>query len=292
MQGHLVMPNPHRHEFNQAAFHKYSRLSVKERMDQVRPELTDVEMAYLSATCINWCGMDLAKCAFFDCMRWWSLAGYHPDGITHCAYSYKLECGQTGLARAIFADVCSLKNVSYTFKNPIHKISRGNGTVKVHTLSHENYRGRQLICTIPWAVLDTITFEPALPASKQALIENLNMGNSMKVYAEVAGQEWDAWSYLAAPGNPQRSLGFAATAGLTPNGNSRMVLFGLRDDKNRELFPEQEPEETMDALQRINPDLAVKRLVRTTTHALSSLSILSPCTLSMSLSLLTTLLSF
>ena len=256
------MPNPHRHTFNDEAFHRFSRLSVKERMNQVRPDLSDVEMAYLAATCINWCGMDLAKVSFFDCMRWWSLAGYHPDGITHCAYSYKLECGQTGLARAIFEDICSFANVAYTFKDPISKVSRANGVVKVHTLSHEYYSAKQLICTIPWAVLDTISFEPPLPTSKQTCIDNVNMGNSMKIYAEVAGQEWDAWSYLAPPGNPQRSLGFAASVGATPNGNSRMVLFGLRDEVNREVFPEEDPEETMAALKRINSELDVQRLVR------------------------------
>lgn len=231
-------------------------------MDQVRSELTDVEMAYLSSTCINWCGMDLAKASFFDCMRWWSLAGYHPDGITHCAYSYKLECGQTGLALAIFADVCSFAKVAYTFRNPISKISRGTGGVKVHTVSHETYSAKQLICTIPWAVLDTISHEPVLPASMQTCIENVNMGNSMKVYAEVAGQEWDAWSYLAPPGNPHRSLGFVASQGATGKGNCRLVLFGLRDEVNLELFPEEDPEETMAALKRTNSELDVQKLVR------------------------------
>ena len=256
------MPNPHRHNFNKEAYHRLSQLSVKERLDQIRSELTDIEMAYCAATCINWCGMDLSVASFFDCMRWWSLAGYHPDGITHCAYSYKLQCGQTGLARAIFEDVCSFASVAYTFKNPISKISRTDGTVKVHTLSNESYSGKQLICTIPWAVLDTITFEPALPARWQQCIENLNMGHSTKVYAEVAGQEWDAWSYLTPPGNPQRSLAFAATSGLTPNGNTRMVLFGLRDEVHKELFPQEDPEQTVAALKRINPELDLKRMVR------------------------------
>jgi hypothetical protein len=261
-QGHLVMPTPHRHEFNQAAFYKYSQVSVQERMDEVKSQLTDVENAYLAATCICWCGMDLSKCSFFDCMRWWSLAGYHPDGIDHCAYSYKLECGQTGLARAIFADVCSFAHVAYTFNTPINKISRSDGTVKVHTLNNHTYSGKQLICTIPWAVLDTISFEPALPASMQDCIANVNMGNSMKVYAEVEGQDWDAWSFLAVPGDPQRNFGFAASAGVTPNGNSRMVLFANRDEKHKEVFTEQDPEETIASLKRMNPDLAVKRLVR------------------------------
>ena len=256
------MPNPHRHAFNEEAFYKYSRLSVKERMDQVRPQLTDIEMAYLAATCINWCGMDLSIMSFFDCMRWWSLAGYHPDGITHCAYSYKLECGQTGLARAIFEDVSSFANFAYAFKTPINSISRTNGTAKVHTVAGESYTGKQLICTIPWNVLDTIAFTPALPPRMQDCISNVNMGHSVKVYAEVQGQEWDAWSYLAAPGNPQRSLGFAASSGVTPSGNTRMVLFGIRDEATREFFPDEDPEETMDAIKRANADLDVKRLVR------------------------------
>jgi hypothetical protein len=258
------MPNPHRHMFNEEAFRKFSRLSVKERMNQVRSQLTDVEMAYLAATCINWCGMDLAKASFFDCMRWWSLAGYHPDGITHCAYSYKLECGQTGLARAIFEDASSFANLAYAFNSPISKISRAGGVITVHGANRPSYSAKQLICTIPWNVLDTISFEPALPGKWQDCINNVNMGHSVKIYAEVEGQEWDAWSYLAPPGNPQRSLGFAASSGVTPSGNSRMVLFGLRDEVNREFFPDEDPEESLTALRRVNPELDVKRLVRAT----------------------------
>lgn len=263
------MPTPHRHDFNKEAFHKYSRLSVKDRMNQVKSQLTDVEMAYLSATCINWCGMDLSLASFFDCMRWWSLAGYDPDGITHCAYSYKLKCGQTGLARAIFEDICAFDNFSYVFEAPISKISRANGTVKVHSSSPDSgdwcYTAKQLICTIPWNVLDTIDFEPSLPLSMQTCIGNVNHGHSVKVYAEVQGQEWDAWSYLAPPGNLERSLGFAATAGCTPRGNTRMVLFGLQDEMGREFYPDEEPELILDALQRIQPAVDVKRLVSAST---------------------------
>lgn len=263
------MPNPHREDFNKEAFRRLSAISTRERIDQVRHEFSDVELAYCEATCINWCGMDLSKASFFDMMRWYTLAGYHPDGMTHCGYSYKLECGQTGLTRALFDDICSFSNVSYTFRNPVGKISRTSNTVNVHTTSGETYTGRRLICTIPWGVLETIRFEPALPAPWQEVLEKAgpNTGNSMKVYAEVEGTDWDAWSYLTPPGNAQRSLAFAATSGVTPAGNSRMVLFGLRDGVHNELFPQENPEQTVDALMRINPELKLKRMVGTPPNA-------------------------
>jgi hypothetical protein len=262
-QGHLVMPNPHRHDSNKEAYDRLSVLSVKERLRQISNKLSEIELAYCAATCINWCGMDLSKASFFDCMRWWSLAGYHPDGITHCAYSYKLECGQTGLARPIFDDICSYPNVSYTFNTPVCKIGCRNGVVDIETVGGRVYRGKQLICTIPWAVLDTITFEPGLPRRWQECIENLNMGHSMKVYAEVEGTDWDAWSYLTVPGNPKRSLAFAATSGVTTTGDTRMVLFSLRDEIHEELNPLEDPEATIASLRDIKPELRCKRLVST-----------------------------
>lgn len=262
-QGHIAMPNPHRHDFNKKAFRRFSALSTRERINQVRHHFDEVELAYCEAVCINWCAMDLSKASFFDMMRWYALAGYHPDGITHCGYSYKLECGQTGLTRALFAEVCSFPNVAYTFKNPVGKISRTSNSVQVHTVSGKTYHSRRLICTIPWGVLETIQFEPALPSKWQEVIQKVgpNTGNSLKVYAEVEGSDWDSWSYLTPPGNPQRSWAFAASAGVTPAGNTRMVLFGLRDELHQEIFPQENPEQAVDALTRINPKVKLKRMV-------------------------------
>jgi hypothetical protein len=104
------MPAPHRETFNIDAYRELSSLSVQDRLNQVKADLTDVEFAYLGATLVNWRGMDLAKMSFFDSMRWWAFAGHAPDGIDICTFSYRLPCGQTGFARALFEDISSYSN--------------------------------------------------------------------------------------------------------------------------------------------------------------------------------------
>lgn len=259
------MPTPHRDTLNLDAFIELSALSMRDRLNALKSSssLTDLELAYAEGTLINWCGMDLAKMSFFDAMRWWALAGYVADGIDNCSFTYKLACGQTGLARAIFDELCSYPNFAYAFQTPVTTISRhANSNVSV-TTHGKRYTAKHLICTIPWTVLNNVTFDPPLPASKRECFKNVSNGQSCKIYAEVDGSEWDAWSFLSPSSDLSGGIQWMASAGCTPAGNARMVVFSLRDHKNRELWPDQDPETTMAAFKKVNPNMDVKRLVST-----------------------------
>lgn len=260
--GRIVMPTPMRDTLNLKAFQELSALSVRDRLNQLATQLKDVELAYVEATVINWCGMDLAKMSFWDCLRWWSLGGHIPDGIDNLTFSYKLACGQTGLARAIFEDAVSAPNFAYSFHNPITKISRDRSTVTATTLRNESYTAKYLISTIPWSVLGSITWSPPVPDDKGACFNNVSMGNSTKIYAEVAGSEWDGWRYLSPCSELTDGIQFMVSAGNTPSGNARLVCFSLRDGKTVELCPDQDPERAVAAFKKVNPQLDIKRLVR------------------------------
>lgn len=255
------MPTPHRDTSNMDAFRELSALSVRERLDQLQSTLTEAELAFVEGNLINWCGMDLAKMSFFDCMRWWANAGYKADGIENCSFTYKLACGQTGLARAMFEDVTSYPNFGYAFQSPVTRILwSGASKVSVTTAQGDRYTARHLISTIPWNVLDSISFEPPLPEGKRACFKNVSMGNSTKVYAEVNGSDWDAWGFLSPSSELTNGIQWMGSIGCTPAGNARMVIFSLRDHKNRELFPDEDPEATMAALKKVNPQMVIKRL--------------------------------
>lgn len=259
--GRIVMPTPHRDTLNLKAFRELSALSVQDRLNQVKPQLTDVELAFVEGTVINWCGMDLAQMSFFDCMRWWSLAGHTSDGVDTCTFSYKLECGQTGFARAIFDDVTSIANFAYTFRNPITEISRQGSTVTATTTRNESYTAKHLISTIPWSVLGSITWNPPLPDGKYTCFKNLSQGNSTKIYAEITGSEWDAWQFISPSSDLTDCIQYMASAGCTPSGNSRLVCFSLRDGRTPELSPDKDPEGAVAAFKKVNPQLDIKRLV-------------------------------
>lgn len=255
------MPTPHRETANLEAFRELSALSVRDRLNQISGELTAVELAYVEATVINWCGMDLAQMSFFDCMRWWALAGHRPDSVDTVTFTFKLACGQTGFAKAIFSDVASYPNFAYSFKTPVTKISRHGSTVKVTTVQGETYTAKQLVSTIPWALLDTITFEPPLPSDKQRCLEDIPRGNATKVYVEVNGAEWDAWQFISPASDLSGAIQYLANAGCTPSGNARLVFFSLRDGKSKEMSPEKDPEAAMASIRKVNPELDIKRLV-------------------------------
>jgi monoamine oxidase len=259
--GQIVMPTPHNDTFNYEAFTELSALSVQDRLNQVMSQLTEAEHAYLAATVVNWCGMALAECSFFDCMRWWSLAGHKADGIDNCAFRYKLACGQTGLARAVFEDCSRHRNFAYSFQTPITGISQRDGSVSVKTQSGQSHRARQLVSSIPWMVLDSIEFDPPLPDAKFEVIRNASCGNSNKIYAEVKGSDWDAWGLMTPDFERTKGIQYFSSTGCTPSGNGRIVSFSLRDGQNRELFPDEEPEATMEAFRTANPELDITRLV-------------------------------
>ncbi|KIW71913.1 hypothetical protein PV04_00140 [Phialophora macrospora] len=259
--GRIAMPTPHRDTLNLQAFRELSALSVRDRLDQVKADLTAAELAFVEGTVINWCGMDLSQMSFFDCMRWWALAGHVPDGVDTCTFSYKLACGQTGFARAIFGEAASHANFAYTFRTPVASISGQGPTVTVTTAHGDTYTAKHLISTIPWSVLDSITFNPRLPDTKHECFKNLSQGHSTKIYAEVAGSEWDAWQFISPSSDLTDSIQYMASTGCTPAGNARMVVFSLRDGKNKELFPDRDPEATMAAFKKVNPQLDIKRLM-------------------------------
>ena len=262
--GRLAMPTPHRDTLNLEAFRKFSALSVRDRLRQVESTLTKAELAFVEATLINWCGMDLAKISFFDCMRWWALAGFTPDGIDTCAFTYKLACGQTGLARAIFEDFAAHSNFAYAFQSPVATISRHpNSKVSVTTIHGDCYTSKHLISTIPWDVLDSINFEPPLPDAKRECFRNSSVGNLTKIYAEVSGSDWDAWGFMSPSSELTDSTQFMTSVGCTPSGNVRMAAFSLRDHQNKELSPDENPKAAMAAFKKVNPKLDIKRLVCT-----------------------------
>jgi hypothetical protein len=259
--GKLAIPNPHRCLAATAAYHELDSISVTDRMKQISSQLTETEMAYLRAACINMCGQDLSKMSFFDCMRWWALGGYTPEGIDHGSFTFKLRCGHMGLSRAIFEDVASHTSFSYAFKSPISKLTNRDGVVVASTTQGDRYTAKKVISTIPWSVLSDITFEPPLAPGKAECLKNVNMGNAGKIWAEVKNTEWDAWSHVSATSELTGGIQYLTSGGATPAGNSTFVTFSLREATRNELFPDESPEEAVAAFQSINPQFEIQKLV-------------------------------
>ncbi len=97
-------------------------------------------------------------------------AGEETDQILPGGMSQLIEAHSHGLPIAL--------------QSPVSHVKWGAAGVEV-TANGETYRAKELVLTVPTGVLDKITFDPPLPAAKQAAIQHLPMGHFNKVALEL-----------------------------------------------------------------------------------------------------------
>ena len=225
--GRRVMPFPHDPFSNRSEAEEWDKVSLADRLVQLRGQLTEDEEIAMTSLACHMSGGTVSNTGFFDLLRWWALCDYKPEGVNEYGLALKLKCGQTGLAREIYADAVETEFLSAKFEAPVTHISESesDGVVTVTTAS-DAFKARKVICTIPLNVLHETTFESALPAGKVAASKTGHIDMAPKIHYEISGPELKSWSGMSWPG---KGLLYAYGDSLTPAGNTHVVAFGAAE---------------------------------------------------------------
>ncbi|KAI7548211.1 monoamine oxidase N [Hortaea werneckii] len=251
--GKTIMPQPH-HEFFNPAVKKFDKLSVADRIEQIKDDLSPDELTALQAFVL------LSSCAkpeessFYEFLHWWALCNHDYAYCIEYLIKYKFRGGQSSFAIKFFEEALSTNRLSYAFNSPAAKISDRDGHVEVSTRSGQRYKASRVVSTIPLNVLNDISFDPPLALGKQdaARVGHVNM--CAKVHAECRNPELRSWGGVRYPDN---KLMYAIADGTTPAGNTHIVAFGA---SHNPLKPEQDIEQTKRAVTGLVPAL-IERLV-------------------------------
>jgi hypothetical protein len=246
------MPFPHTPNANPDIV-KYDQLSMADRIEQIKDDLTPSERAALEGFVLLCSGGTAENTGFYDIVRWWALSFYTYQGIIDTCVTFKFRGGQSSFARRFFEEALSTGKLSYAFRRPIASVKDSGKVVQVTTEDGQRFTASRLICTIPLNVLSTIKFEPPLPKAKQEAIEIGQINQCSKVHVEVRDRALRSWSAIA----PSNKLVYAFGDGTTPAGNTHIVAFGA--DVNP-LHPEEDIGATKEAFTELTP-MDIQRVV-------------------------------
>jgi monoamine oxidase len=252
--GQFLMPFPHNPGFHPEAA-QLDQVSVKDRLDQIQPDLSTTESILLESYLGVLSGAKPEDAGLFDVLRVWALCGYSADGLAAMCSLFKLRDGQSFLARKFYDEALGTGNLAYKFDCPVVSISdHTKYGVDVKTATRQVFRGRKVICTIPQNVLDTIAISPPLTGLQQEVVRTHHVNQTTKVHAEVLPAELRTWIGIS----PDNKLIQAAGEAFTPAGNARIVCFGTAANP---IHPEASIQDTVDAVKAFDEKIEVKRLV-------------------------------
>ncbi|KAK7428033.1 hypothetical protein QQZ08_005465 [Neonectria magnoliae] len=202
---------------------KWDKLSCQDRLDEIRDQLTAEEISVLEAQLLQMGGNSLAKLGLLDALRWWSLGSNVPSGLNVIALHTRLRSGNSALHRRIFEHAVSTGNLSYAFETPVQRIEDAGGVVTVTARDGQQWKAKDVICTVPLNVLADLEFSPPLDADKIEAANEGSVNKCNKVHVDLNGPDYLSWSSFGTPGK-----GLVAAFGdhLTPADNSHLVAFG------------------------------------------------------------------
>jgi monoamine oxidase len=119
------------------------------------------------------------------------LLGLREDGVLHIeeVLNHRIAEGYDGLIAHIG------KGVEVELGVVIEKVKWDAGGVVVTARGGREYAARAAVCALPLGVLKsgTVTFDPALPESKQKAMKNLHVGPVSKVLLKFKERFWPHW---------------------------------------------------------------------------------------------------
>lgn len=247
--------DPHRNPVTTA----YDNMSFADRMDQIKSELTDLEIGILETFLPINTGGTMENSSFLDMIRWWAVNNYDMGWYNELCLTYKLKEGQSKFARYIFDEALETGRLSYQFNVAIASIQDNGSHVVAHCRTGRPFKAKRLVTTIPLNVLSTIQFSPPLLTGKQTAAELGHVNHNSKVHCEVANPDlrsFSGWMY-------NKPLGFAFGDGTTPAGNTHVVAFGPSFDGVKLNAKANNGEDAINAMRAFAPDQFVdlKRIV-------------------------------
>ena len=233
---------------------KVDQLSCRDRIEQVRDQLSADELALIESLVPHCAGGSVEDVGFLEMLRAQALQGFTPETFEECWTLYKVREGQSTLARRLFDDAVRL-GLQYSFKTPVKSIVDRNGSVTITTTTDQTHRAKRVVNTIPLAVLSTIDFDPPLSPLRREALKVGQVNYLTKIHAEVEG-DLRGLRGCTWPGDLLYVYGdgFCAADGST----TRITSFA--GDNRGRLDPLREPEKLATALQRFHP-MTIKKIL-------------------------------
>lgn len=114
--GKAIMPQPH-HEVHNLQAKRYNRLSVADRLEQVRDDLSADELTALLGF-VLFCSCATPETASFcEVLHWWALCNHSYEYCIEYLLEYKFRRGQSSFAIKVFEEAMSTARLSYVFNS-------------------------------------------------------------------------------------------------------------------------------------------------------------------------------
>ena len=227
---------------------KVDQLTCRDRIEQVRDNLTADELALIESLVPHCAGGSVEDVGFLEMLRAQALQGFTPETFEEVWTLYKIRAGQSALARAIFDDAVRL-GLQYSFKSIVDK----DGIVSL-TPNLNMHRAKRVVNTIPLCVLPTIEFDPPLSPLRQEAIKTGHLNHLTKIHAQVEG-DLRGLRGCTWPGDFLYVYG----DGFCADGKSTRITSFAGDNRGK-LDPLKEPERLETALKRFHP-MEIKKII-------------------------------
>ncbi|WP_308423973.1 flavin monoamine oxidase family protein [Saccharopolyspora thermophila] len=152
-------------------------------------------------------------------MRWCAAASGDWRLLHEATSGCRLSAGTAALASAIATDTAA----DLRLGTRVVGVAQQDGGAVVTTADGNRITAKRVICTLPLNVLDTIDFQPALPAAKRSAATERTASQGLKTWIRVRG-EIPPFTAYAPDTHP---LTFARTE-YTVDGDTVLVAFGTR----------------------------------------------------------------
>ncbi|KAJ4247435.1 hypothetical protein NW762_013110 [Fusarium torreyae] len=244
---------PHSAKLSPAAA-KYDRMSIADRIAEIKHELTPNERVCLEAFVLLCSGGTLETTSFYEFLHWWALSGYTYQGCIEYLVKYKFRGGQSSFAIRFFEEALATGNLKYSFNSPVASVTSGSAGVEVITRGGQKFRALKMISAIPLNILNDVVFDPPLTPGKKVAADTGHVNQCIKVHAEISDRDLRSMTSISYPHN-KLSYGFGD--GTTPAGNTHIVAFG---GQHNHFHPEEDIQQTLTAFQGFAP-MDIQRLV-------------------------------
>ena len=251
--GKAIMPFPHSERHNPECL-KYDKMSVADRLEQIRNELSPDEITSLLSFVLLMSGGTPENTSFYEFLHWWALCHHSYEYCVEYLIKYKFRGGQSSFAIKFFQEAKATNRLSYAFNTAVSSMKDVGTAVHITVRDGRTFKTSRVISTIPLNVLKDVTFDPPLSSGKSAATKVGHINKIVKVHAECRNPELRSWSGV---NYPQNQLMYAIGDGTTPSGNTHIVAFGGGFSN---FTPEKNIQTTQSALQGL-VSMDIERIV-------------------------------
>ncbi|KAJ4114779.1 hypothetical protein NW768_011333 [Fusarium equiseti] len=244
---------PHQSKLDPIAA-KYDRMSIADRIAEIKNDLTYNERMGLEAFVLLCSGATLETTSFYEFLHWWAMCNYTYVGCIEYLAKYKFKGGQSSFAINFFKEALATGNLTYSFSTPVASVRNSPAGVEVTYRTGQTFKAKKMISAIPLNILNDVKFDPPLAPGKKAAADIGHVNQCVKVHAEISDKDLRSMTGISYPHN---KLCYGFGDGTTPKGNTHIVAFG---GESNHFHPEENIQVTKDAFQGFTP-MKIERLV-------------------------------